>query len=395
MAAVVDIDILTFFVIIVYMGMVTFVAVAFPFAEKRYWMGTLGRAEYRNKSGIVGIIKSPDGFVSVERLRFRFPGLLESLASPPRMGRYFFAGKDSVLKPVGAVRLAFIDARDSLAGSIEAMSLVAAVRGDFKSSSDTMDAALEAKADAETRTSAKPGEAQGTKTKRGYLFRKGGKARLASAKTVPEVKGIDELCLYWAEHRYYPATSEYQRRVAPKPAEARVKQERDDPAGYALWKQGYIDDQVEAFLYKAKRDTETSVMNEIKTGVLRKTTSLDSYNIAQDGLTVVPQLSTVQEIVALTKEAKTAWFTAAYTEWAKDTAYWPKEVGGVVRDVSTLADFKLTNLGQGQVNDMLENEHNILSDEQAGRDAHIFKMAIAAAIVLVAMGVTVYLLLKG
>lgn len=403
-AAVVEVDIFLFFFLIVGFGLVTFIAIAFPFAEKRYWMGTLGRAEYRNKSGIVGVIKSPDGFVAIERMRFRFPGLLESLSHPPRMGRYFFAGKDSVLKPVGAVRLAFVDARDSLAGSMEAMALAAAVRGEFRSVSDAWDSTLEAKADAETRAevaqraAGRPGQpaAQGkSQAKRGYIFRRGGRARSVTAKTVPEAKDIEEQALVWAERRYYPATSDYIRRVPAKKSEDRVKMERDDPGGYGLWKQSYIDDQVEAFLYKGKRDTDMSVMSEIKNGVLRKTTSLDSYDIAQDGLTVVPHLSTVQEIQPLSKEARTAWFGRIFEAWAKDTAYWPIEVGGMVRDVSYLADFKLTNLGQGQVNDMLENEHNIVNDEQVGRDAHTLKMVMAAAILIVAMAVAAFILTKG
>lgn len=400
MPALVGVDILQLFFMYVAIGMEAFIMIAFPLAQKHYWYGALGQAEYRNKSGIMGIIASPDGFVGIERLKFHFPGLLESVASKPHFGKYFFAGKDSVLKPVAGIRVAIIMARDALAGSIEAMALTEAMRGDFTSTSDQIDAALESRTDSEARAAGAAGaaaKAEASRKRRGYIFRRGGKAKVEAAakfegKNVPVFKNIEEVALFWCETRYFPSRV-YQRRVQQLDEAGRLAKQKADPAGYGLWRQAYIDDQVDAHLAKAQLENERSIMVEIKTGVLRKTMNLEGYDLDQkDQLTVIPKFSTIQETKPMDGKARVAWFTDKFAEWAKDTKYWPKDVGGRTLNVGALADFKLANLGQGQINDMLQNERNIMTDEQVGRDEHLLRMVIAVVALIGGIALAFYIL---
>lgn len=385
-AATISVDILVFFVMCVVIGLESFFMIAFPVAERRYWMGTLGRAEYRNKNGIIGIIKSPEGFVGIEKLKFRWPGLLESLAAVPRFGKYFFAGEAAVMKPVGAARVAVIDARSAVSAPPEVISLVEAVRKDYQPASGQIDEKLDWLATSRDAEDAKKKGLPVPPLKRRHFWSRGG-----DLQAVPAVKSFDEIALHWAEARYYP-TIEYARKVEPMDPEKRVAMERTDPAKFAVWKQTYIEDQVHALLFDAQKENEMSIMAEIKTGVLRKTRILESYSMGVDGLTVVPAFTTVQETKPMDKVTRLKWFTGVTREWAKDPEGWTAEIGGKVVDVSTLADFKLSMFGQGQVDDLLQAERTINEDEQSHRNTRLFVYAVCAAIVIVAIAFAGYLL---
>ena len=397
-APVVPVNILVFFFMMIYMGLITFLAVAFPLAERRFFMGALGKAEYRNQRGIIGIIKSPEGFVGVERMRLRFPGLLQSLGSPPRFGKFFFAGEGAVMKPVAAARVAVIDARSAVAAGPETVALVETLRGNYQSESGAIDARIEEVADQRDKAAeeaaaelARKGggvKVEPKKSKMGALSKRSAKK---GARPVPKVKDYDELAITWAETRYYP-TREYARKVPPMDAQKRQAYAVSDPTAFLLWKQSYVEDQLQALLFQAEKDNEMSVMNEIKTGILRKTRVLERYDMEADGLTVKPAFTTLQETRPISKEARLKWLVGVTREFSKDPLAWPVEIGGRATDVSALADFKLSMLGQGQVDDMLMNEANINADEQKNRDMHILTMVIAIVALLGGIALVFYVL---
>jgi hypothetical protein len=316
------------------------------FGITRRLMGQLGRSEYRNKSGHVAIIEAPDGSVAIERARLHYSGILVSLAKFPRFGRFFFTGRNAVLRPVNAPRISFVEARSGLVANTGLVALAETLSGNYQP------------------VNQKPG--------------------------VPRADSIENLIIWMAENKYFPSLI-YQPRVTVLTPEQQKKLKDADPIKYQQWVQEYIADQLEAIHFEIQRVNELSLLNEIKTGTLRKITTLDKNEVDNTTLLVKPTISSKIASKPLRRDERQQWFMKMVTIFASWPEAWPAEVGGREVDIREIFKWNLSTFSQGDVSQLDDVTRQI---DAATRKTDTIRLVVIAIVFIMIM-VGVVILFKG
>ena len=305
-APVVTLDFWGFWEWVLYSVFVPLVLLLLYFGTTKRRLGKLGKAELGNKSGIIGVICPPDGNAGVERLKVHYTGILYSLAKKPSFGRIFFSGRNATIHPIGASRVAFIEARSGLAVPPEVLAIAQALN----------------------------------------------RSRFSRQKRdVPRCDSIEQLVLTWAETRYFP-TLAYQPMVRQLSPAERLTLSQKDPTAFQQWSAESIADQTRALSFEIDRINNLQVLNEIKTGVIRKITSIEKLEVDRAKLLVTPK---IREEIAQTKlrdDEKHDWFIKMTQLAANDPEKWPIEIGGSEGDIREIFRWNLSTFGSGDVSSL-------------------------------------------
>lgn len=320
-----------------------------PLAITRRMMGALGKAEFRNKNGIVGVIVAPDGNTAIERLKQHYTGILYSLAQTPKFGRIFFTTKSALIRPVNAPRLCFIDAKSSIAAPPDIVGVIETLKGKYIPREQ------------------KPG--------------------------VPRLDAIESLILHWAESLYYPSrifTPRIQNLSSTQRSDAMSK----NPSGYAQWKMDYLADQREAISFEIEKLNDLSILNEIKTGIIRKISIIKSFITDDNTLVITPQIDTKVARSHLRDDEVWDWFLKMTNLAANDSRRWPIQVGGREVDIRDIFGWNITTFNQGDVTALDAVTKDLAKLDEKTNYGRIIVYAMAAMLVLVGVAVVVSQLIK-
>lgn len=319
------VDFLLFWSLVLFLVVLSIMYPITYFGITRRLMGRWGKAEFRNKSGIIGAICPPDGNPAIERLKIHYTGLLYSIAKTPAYGRIFFSGKDTLIRPLGASRLAVIEARSGLVGRPDLAGLAEVLSGK-------------------------------------YHFR----GKNVNKNPPPRADSIEQLIMNWAETKYYPSLT-FQPRVRSLNEKERAQYEKENPTAYIQWKETFLADQRDSAAFEVQRINELSVLKEIKTGVLRNVITIERFVIDNTKLTVSPITKTIVGVKKLRDDEIHEWYTKMVGLAAEWPESWPVEIGGREVDIREIFKWNLSTFDKGDIT-ALDAVNRDLAKLDTGRD---------------------------
>jgi hypothetical protein len=348
------------FYILIALFVIFIVAIGFL----RRFRGPLARAEgLRNRAPHIGIIRGPDGTVTIERMIEVISGILMSLHPRPLFGRFFISTEGATIRPKTTSPISFIEARSALSANPEVALAGETLLGHLKSA---------------------------------IIGR--------ASQGIANAKDITELLYDFASNYYYPAQS-YTLTIPYYTLDQQAKMRTDTPSSYENWKAQYIQDRKNWHLFDIERRNGLSVLNELRNKVRRTKIVLLTDAAHPDGFEVIDDQAKglievkpfVKDVVAerpLLDDEKQRW----YESFAKHLADWPDKLPAWVagREI----DFR--NIGRWNVespsaDDLAAFENKVLQIYDKTHKSDLIRMMvffIGGAIIIMAIGATIYLLTK-